>query len=292
MWQSTAREDWELLRALGDRQWFRRLWTVQEYCLSLDANFICGKHKLHVSKGFPTLQRFFEDMTEDPGTMGILLLPPHIQAYREVFEGTRVELMSGTKISLAAWQILASGRSQTASNPRDSIYGLQGLLQKHGVDLPDPDYSKTVELVYTNATRAIIKYDKALNVLLETDDDRQYLKLPSWVPTWNSSPHHGRPYSDLHTHNFHSSGPSANIFEFPIRKTELVVRGIVIDHTSAGRHAHSPLTKSCSRVTMGKSFFIGSSNHLYRIYPSRLLKIGISMVKPWRMYCIIFYHTL
>jgi hypothetical protein len=90
-----------------------------------------------------------------------------------------------------------------ASDPRDKIFALQGLLATDAPyrELLRPDYTKSAEEIYTNATRYLILTGNDLSVLglrhcpsLQgylsfwkghvKDSPRKTLDLPSWVVDW------------------------------------------------------------------------------------------------------------
>ena len=48
-------------------------------------------------------------------------------------------------------QILASARVKKATKPKDKIFALFGVMKELEVDLPLPDYQKSLEQIYTEA---------------------------------------------------------------------------------------------------------------------------------------------
>jgi hypothetical protein len=72
-------------------------------------------------------------------------------------------------------------RHLQATNPKDKIYGLYGVLSTLGVSLPAPDYGKSLEKIYEEACLAIILHSKSLQILEYACSNARALNLPSWV---------------------------------------------------------------------------------------------------------------
>lgn len=72
-----------------------------------------------------------------------------------------------------------------ATDPRDKIFAVHGLLSVLGARLPDPDYSKSIEQVYREAATAAIVHDNGLHILASITGERLVGNLPSWVPDWS-----------------------------------------------------------------------------------------------------------
>lgn len=82
--------------------------------------------------------------------------------------------------------------------PQDRIYALIGLTasQIHGEPLPaglKPDYSKSVQDVYRDASRHVIDESRSLSIMARIvhlgDGDLKLDGYPSWVPRWDLQAH-------------------------------------------------------------------------------------------------------
>jgi hypothetical protein len=91
-----------------------------------------------------------------------------------------------------AWyeNLLYLFRSSSASDPRDKIFSLYGLMERSGLQLLDIpwDYRETVQEVYTNTVRSIIKATKRIDILSHVQDPSRtnVTGLPSWVPDFSA----------------------------------------------------------------------------------------------------------
>ncbi|KAK8004661.1 hypothetical protein PG989_004380 [Apiospora arundinis] len=165
--------------ALLQRPWWTRMWTLQESVLGREVRVFCGD-------SVAPLQDFFE------------------LSYF-IFLSLNFRSWSGTDISAnvnarAAWSTadlrdhvkhrglvspllaLDSTWQRKASDPRDKIFGVMGLVG-NAFDF-DADYEWSVERVYTAAITAIAKKEKCLTFLgfISEQSDLRNPKLPSWVP--------------------------------------------------------------------------------------------------------------
>ncbi|KAK3402242.1 heterokaryon incompatibility protein-domain-containing protein [Sordaria brevicollis] len=148
-----------------DREWFSRIWVVQELSLSRDAVFMCGDKSLDSGYALVSLKMF-----------------KHI-LWRLVHLLNKLYNYDQTPL-------------RTSSKYRDRIYGLLGLVwERYDYGLR-PDYSNqtTTTMVLTQTARALIKRG-GVNLLslvqfpkqgvahMEDGTDEQF-PLPSRVPDW------------------------------------------------------------------------------------------------------------
>lgn len=94
---------------------------------------------------------------------------------------------------------LEKGRVMEASDPRDKIYGLLGII--HGIDVTQSgfeiDYRESWQQVYTRFARNISNATGRCDILsyvIPGIEDSSASKiddvvLPSWVPNWNRNPY-------------------------------------------------------------------------------------------------------
>lgn len=90
--------------------------------------------------------------------------------------------------------LLESTRFKDATDPRDKIYGLLGLLHDspNPIDLA-PDYTVSVTQLYVSLASLFIHRYHHLGILLNDEPRPANSSIPSWVPRW------GRTYGTLTT---------------------------------------------------------------------------------------------
>jgi hypothetical protein len=99
------------------------------------------------------------------------------------FNRLRQAIQRGERVNeFSLMQILELGRHQIATELKDAVFALYGMLQRINPDIVSPDYSKSVEQIYTEVTKMVIQLDKSLQVLQTTGEESIWINLPSWVP--------------------------------------------------------------------------------------------------------------
>lgn len=95
--------------------------------------------------------------------------------------GTKVRKL--VDLLLDCYSIRRDRRFQT-TDPKDKIYGLLGLASD--VEQLDilPDYTKSVEEIYTEVASKILSDGDFRLLQACQHKDGRVLKLPSWVPDW------------------------------------------------------------------------------------------------------------
>jgi len=192
-WDSSI---WTALGHLLTRPYFERVWVVQEAVYAQDAIVVCGGESLPWST--------FLGLIQHCGNLGMHLITACVQLTRRpsveiqdaigqvqsIWELKRnLEQKKNEDMNDGLTEILAAHRGCKASDPRDKVLSLLGVMpeaQQRKYDAPD--YSKSLESIYTEtARRCIIGHQSwaTLNVLHSAGKALQHHSLPSWVPDWS-----------------------------------------------------------------------------------------------------------
>ncbi|KAH7084719.1 heterokaryon incompatibility protein-domain-containing protein [Paraphoma chrysanthemicola] len=159
------------LLLLIEEPWWRRAWTFQEFQLARTAYFLYG------GKAVPWYR-----------LTAVLLGDVWFTMKRDVHMNA-VKFHLNRRISPHAdglFELLKKGHLCQTSDKRDSVYAFLGLVESYEIH---PDYeNKTIEDVYTDAARCIIRFKCDLKVLGFASTSRGSLSttLPSWVPDWTA----------------------------------------------------------------------------------------------------------
>jgi hypothetical protein len=160
---------------LLQRDWFCRVWIIQEISLAKDAILLCGDWEIP----WATLFAAFEVLQVLPigGRDVVDLGFDRLQRL-----GWSKENLSGTP--LVAWLFVHRGAG--ATNPRDHVYALIGLADD-GADFK-VDYTKPVSEVFCDTARQILSSSQNLSLLnlVGNAQRRSDVTLPSWVPDWRT----------------------------------------------------------------------------------------------------------
>jgi hypothetical protein len=178
--------EWEALARLFERQYFRRLWVVQELVVSPNAVVWCGSFSL----GWAQVEHV-ASLIISTGWMralqelyGVTVRPSFIQTIRNCklhFHETR----GGSGMGLAF--LLCSTRRFQTSDPRDKIIALIGLTRDAEKYSNLTNYSRSIAELYLEVTGELILADQSLLLLSSVEDqsDRRLQALPSWVPDYS-----------------------------------------------------------------------------------------------------------
>ena len=183
--------DWESMYRPFERRWFQRSWVIQEVALANIVIVMCGCRILNWDDiertgQYLVFSGFFRAMQDTYGRQGRPTFASTIQNNR-----ARVKLDADRPLTL----LLSSMRRFQATDPKDKIYSLLGLLEdKKGLETQGkvndnvirPDYSLSVDTIFSQVTKSLIKHESSLALLSTVEDAslRVTLNLPSWVPDY------------------------------------------------------------------------------------------------------------
>ncbi|EGD98466.1 hypothetical protein TESG_05840 [Trichophyton tonsurans CBS 112818] len=198
--------EWDALASLFQRQYFRRLWIVQEIILSGIVVAYCGGveipwrlfcitaemlHYRQLKLGTEVSAKY---VPLGEGGRGIEQPVVQLLQWQDRFASNppadKPRAISLENLVFDTWHFLAT-------DPRDKIYGVYGLLNKKALadgqsrDTEKPvwqaDYTKPVEQVYAEATKQIILDAGELRILSAVLDHswRKIESLPSWTPDYS-----------------------------------------------------------------------------------------------------------
>jgi len=182
-----------------NREWFRRLWIIQEAVLNLDAELVCG----HSSIPWLIFQRGFSDSTPTlklPARSG-MVMSDAVQNISTLWacslwhytwkEGKTDE---GVADRIFRLLLLLDGQFG-CSNPKDRLYGMLGIAAVDSETLLQTglkvDYEKSAVDVFRDLAIFLIEQRSSLDILvgydLEWEESDDLIQKPSWVPTWGEN---------------------------------------------------------------------------------------------------------
>jgi hypothetical protein len=120
-------------------------------------------------------------------------------------------------------ELLLHARDHQASEPRDKIFALYGILQRLKAHLEAPNYQRPVEDIYLGASTAAIHEDHSLHVF-EGLTGFSNFDLPSWSPDWSDHQHINKvaEWTDHKASGLSEAQPS-------VKGRELIACGVLID---------------------------------------------------------------
>lgn len=178
--------EWEAIERLLSRPWWRRVWTLQEFLISNDVSFFCGKRGIS--------RENFEDailaMSGCDARDGLM----DTKAYYAGWNRRRMkQWYPQRKHEMSLVSMLAYVGDSGATDERDRVYSLLGVAKDFDlIAMLDP--KSTVEDVYSELVRSFIAKYKSLDIICyshlfnyparKSKDERI---LPSWIPDWRAS---------------------------------------------------------------------------------------------------------
>ncbi|KAK0750164.1 heterokaryon incompatibility protein-domain-containing protein [Schizothecium vesticola] len=187
---------------LFERDYWRRLWVIQEVMNARSVTIYCGATKMRWS----TLQNavaFFsthKDLLDQyfPVELGHpyrFVSPKTSMSCSGVLSGGGPRLLLDIERALIKKReylldVLLLSRHQLASDPKDKFFGLLGILPEHIQRDFRADYAMSVKEIFTGIVDYLIKTTGSLDVVCEAFNTPQNNPngLPSFVPDWSRPP--------------------------------------------------------------------------------------------------------
>lgn len=166
-------------RALLDfsqRPYWRRRWIIQEIAVSPRVQIICGSVRMTLDEMKAAIRPCRTSCYWSSETEVTYSFIRRILEFRRAYQ---VEL----KLSLC--RAIAMTQDSLSTDPRDSIFALLGICHDGAELVPTPNYQQPVEVIVRDISRALLRKEKYLevvliNTLLETGSSPA--PLPSWIP--------------------------------------------------------------------------------------------------------------
>ncbi|KAH7350762.1 heterokaryon incompatibility protein-domain-containing protein [Rhexocercosporidium sp. MPI-PUGE-AT-0058] len=189
--------------SLFERDYWKRLWVVQEIFNASSITVYCGSTKLPWSvyqKASATFGRHRADLDNYfPGGQMIdrrLTIAPTQFSYTQVllYQGpgslpnlkSYIELTQGSLL-----EVLRACRRKLASDPKDKLFGVLGILPEETRMEFRADYSLSVKDVYTEVVDYLLKTTDRVDVICDAIHFPVHTgsaNLPSYVPDWSHIP--------------------------------------------------------------------------------------------------------
>ena len=177
---------WAAVNKLFKRSWWTRVWTVQEYVVAHEAWIHCGGSRISRDDFQRALEAIYD--------CGIHLDTPAQWNRARLLNRYRDSLRSrDSKVSGSLTATLAYLSDHHATNPRDRIYSLSGIVKDFDMVGP-PNYSQSVEVVFVKLVEAFIRRYRSLDIIclatvFQGAEDIEERTLPSWTPDWRKTVH-------------------------------------------------------------------------------------------------------
>jgi hypothetical protein len=226
-------DNWHGLYLLFYRDYWWRVWVIQEVTLAKTVTLLCGEDSISWSnlvavqenlatfhiKDIDAIAHKREDLSflrvtiESRGPRALSLSTHHENS---------IEVPSLT-------QVLLKHRFKEATDPKDRIYSLVGLSTAHQDPRLILDYSRSVCQVYTDAVEYEVSTSKKLTIICAMPRWDSPHKLPSWVPDWSFGALGSSLLEDSSKHQFAAAGSSGAKAKFSEDRKTLYVKGMALN---------------------------------------------------------------
>ncbi|KAI9645303.1 hypothetical protein NHQ30_006038 [Ciborinia camelliae] len=199
---------------IGRRDYWNRLWIMQEFCLGKELMITCGKRTMPFHRCFEAAWLFLiiqanmvvnthgllqsaNDPAVEPILRGILMCfesspsaGPLLGARKQHRNSDGSNLTNLVNLLERCCLKESKDLVRKARYPRDLIYGLLGMAADAKLLNIQPVYTnidsdeETVE-IFTSVTRTLLKHGN-IDILAWCQQPKSLLNLPSWVPDFTS----------------------------------------------------------------------------------------------------------
>ncbi|KKY23252.1 putative heterokaryon incompatibility protein [Diplodia seriata] len=222
------------------REWFRRVWVLQEVAMAREAVILFGGGQQSLNWTYLSIARLAALGVDAVDTLGAT--PPVLQLAQAEYKPLK-DIIS----------LLNVAGSCQSSDPRDKIYALLGLLDGANDLGLSADYGKSVEDLHQEVTVLAIKTYNHLDILTYvlarsvprvTDDGEEedyFIPHTTWVPNLHNLPREASlarwrrttatPYATESVAGFAHLAPAANASARYPRRLALQVEILPLDRT-------------------------------------------------------------
>ncbi|KIV87472.1 hypothetical protein PV11_03015 [Exophiala sideris] len=175
----SKRDAWNGIADLLERPWWTRAWTFQEAVVSSLLEVHCGSRQI-----------LFDDFVMLSHAYWGAMVQLHWGPVRPKFiDFDLTAMMRRESKPRELIQCLSMARRRRASDPRDKIYSILGLLSREARAKYNitPNYAKssTKQEVYIMASMMGIIVERSWPTFIEISGHELEERLPSWAPDWS-----------------------------------------------------------------------------------------------------------
>jgi hypothetical protein len=227
------------LEVLFKQPYWRRVWIVQEFALARMIHLVWGTRALPL----PILKAICE--ANKIWTLAFVQIGDSAPVSSEIWQSMmfnrteaffmtlKNEISSNHQRPLLSdllHRVRSTGMDMSATDPRDHIFALLGLVGDAGELEIRPDYSKPVAKVYVDVAKKMLVAGH-LSILSLASGSSTVPDLPSWVPDWTSPIYQSVLSQGRYGNLFAASGPSSPSVKtgYPDCHSSIIIEGALLD---------------------------------------------------------------
>jgi hypothetical protein len=250
----------ESLRSFVNRDWWTRVWVVQEISVASSVKFACGAQRISYDRLLNALQfhafyvlRTAEKFQTRHWILKLLAIRTILTLGKEPIDSAAMKMLSSS-YKYKCQRETTGGNSllrilelshvvkdpkdrfgQTklqATDARDKVFGLLGLANDREELKIQPDYGKDLSDVYIEVAKALIEAGQMdLLWFCQFPKSKDGLNLPTWTPDWTGhiQTPYGSNFSDTSRHFAASGNAKARIGHVDNDDRYINVQGVFVD---------------------------------------------------------------
>ncbi|PKS05013.1 hypothetical protein jhhlp_008379 [Lomentospora prolificans] len=235
------RREFDAVVRVFEREYWRRLWIVQEIFNATNVDVYCGPTRLPWNV-YRTASKVFlrhkEDLAQNFQSTPFDNSPQSMTRSRVPYVDVLVRHGPGSLPDISSLlsfgdtsilEILRASRSKQTSVPHDKVFGILAVLPEEIRENFKPDYNLTVRDVYINVVDYLVTTTERLDVICESIHFPPHANannLPSWTPDWSHTP---QTTSLGLNYDFKASGSTKAKFSFKDRRSKLAISAVFLD---------------------------------------------------------------
>ena len=187
---------WEVFHALVNSPWFGRTWILQELASASSATMVCGQQSMSWTDFSYLIVRLSESLWSpiQPTLMGSVLGTSTDLVRERILNVIKIKKDYNKEKKISLIHALQLARTSQATDPRDKVFALFGLIFPQIRQTFQPNYLKSVPEVYCRIAKMLlfrysIPSDSLFGLLSEAEANEDGCDLPSWVPDWRVPNH-------------------------------------------------------------------------------------------------------
>jgi hypothetical protein len=221
--------EWTALVRLFQRPWFQRIWVLQEAVMARTMTVVCGSHLV----GWILIYQVALSV-QSSGMLGTYQVDPHAPGIgcTVVIGKLKIAHQLAQIEDWSLLELLRLTRKYNATDPRDKVFALHGVVTDPASIGGAVDYSKSLEEVYTDVAVHELMQKKTLFCLANAGISTypQNPRLPSWVADWSHD--NERKTIIAAGAKFNADGGLRPVLTISEDRKVLTVRGFVFDTVS------------------------------------------------------------
>lgn len=178
---------WDSIFTLLGRQWFRRVWIIQELVLATEVIVVCGEQRIPWDELYVAARCCFEEAENSDVVL------PKSRSFDAILSlGEIREMCRPNGVFVAQHDLLTLCESfhlALATQKVDKLFALLNMAFDANEDEFSPDYNASLEIIMRRYAGVFIRRGQGIRLLSQAGITLEPQSIPSWIPDWTSSPY-------------------------------------------------------------------------------------------------------